>query len=144
MAEGDAAGEAFEVLNAAQLFADFAAHDGLLDEVSDGVEAGFHGFAVDERAKDPSAQKASAHAGDGDVEGGDERGGSVLAGVVGKDGSEEFEIADGDGIEDEGIVLYIETDAIEVLESGDGGSGEWRLTSGERTAIFDYGVMRGV
>jgi hypothetical protein len=111
--------------------------------VSDGVEAGFNGFAVDERAKDPRAEKASAHAGDGNVESGDERCGSVLGGVVGKDGSEEFEIADGDGIEDQGVVLYVEADAIEVLESGDG-SGEWRVTSGERTAIFDYGVNRGV
>ena len=144
MSKGDAAGEALEILNAAQLFADFAAYDGLLDEVSDGVEARCNGFAVDKRAKDPRAEKASAHAGDGDVESGDERCGSVFGGFVGKDGSKELEIADGDGIEDEGVVLYIEANAIEVLQSGDGGSGEWRVTSGERTAIFDYGVSRGV
>jgi len=36
----DAAGEALEILDGAEFFADFAAHDGLLDEVGDGVEAG--------------------------------------------------------------------------------------------------------
>src|SRR5262249_42847141 len=118
------------------LFADFAAHHGLLHEVSDGVEAGFYGFALDERAKDPRAEKASAHAGDGDVESGEEGAGNILGGVVGKDGREEVEVADGDGIEDKRVVLHIEADAIEVLESGDGGGGSWRVTSGERTAIF--------
>src|SRR5258708_21553100 len=51
--EGDAASEAFEVLNAAQFLANFAADDGLLGEVSDGVEACFDGLAIDERAKHP-------------------------------------------------------------------------------------------
>ena len=34
-AEGDAAGEAFEVLNAAKFLADFAADDGLLQKMRD-------------------------------------------------------------------------------------------------------------
>jgi class 3 adenylate cyclase len=115
LAEGDAAGEAFEVLNAAELLADFTADYCLLDEVRDGVEASFDGFAIEERAEEPGAEEASAHAGDRDVESGDERGGNILGGVVEKDGSEEFEIADGDGIEDQGVVLFVEADAIEVL-----------------------------
>ena len=41
-----------------------------------GVEAGFDGVAVDERAENPGAQQACAHAGDGGVESGDERGGA--------------------------------------------------------------------
>src|ERR1700674_795407 len=46
----DPAGEPFEIKNALEFLADFAAHDGLLDEVSDGIEAGVDGLAVDERA----------------------------------------------------------------------------------------------
>src|SRR5262249_22671461 len=106
-----------EVLNGAELFANFAADNGLLDEVGSGLEASFDGSALDERAKNPVAKKTSAHAGDGDVEGGDESGGSVFAGVIGKDVSEEFEVADRDGIEDERIVLLVVADAVEVLES---------------------------
>jgi len=37
-AESDAAGEAFEILDTFEFFADFTANDGLLDELRDGVE----------------------------------------------------------------------------------------------------------
>src|ERR1700687_3583212 len=43
----DPAGEPLEIKNAFEFLADFAAHDGLLDEVSDGIEAGVDGLAVD-------------------------------------------------------------------------------------------------
>ena len=52
-AERDAAGEAFEIEDAAELFADFAADYGLLDELRDGAVARFDGFAIDERAQEP-------------------------------------------------------------------------------------------
>jgi len=120
-AEGDSAGEAFEVLNAAKFLADFTADDGLLKEVGDSCEASFDGIGIEERAKHPGAEEACAHTGDGGIEGGDERGGAGGFGFFGKDWGEEFEIADGDGIEDEGILLFIETDAIEVLEGFDAG-----------------------
>ena len=119
--QGDAAGQALEVENAAKLFADFAADDGLLDELGDGVEAGFDGFAVDERAENPGAQQARAHAGDGDVEGGEQRGRSGAAGFFGEDRIDELEIADGDGIEDQRVVLLVVADAVEVAEGFEAG-----------------------
>ena len=72
-AERDAAGEALEIEDAAELFADFVAHDGLLDELRDGVEARFDGVAIDQRAQNPGAKQTRAHACDGDVESGEER-----------------------------------------------------------------------
>src|SRR5260370_3958001 len=63
----DATGEPLEVEDAFEFLADFAAHDGLLDEVSDGIEAGVDGPAVDERADEPGAQEARAHASHGGV-----------------------------------------------------------------------------
>src|SRR6266480_4210516 len=63
--QSDAAREALEVEDAAEFFADFAADDGLLDEMLDGVEASFDGVAIDERAKNPRAEEAGAHASDG-------------------------------------------------------------------------------
>jgi hypothetical protein len=121
MAEGDAAGEALEVLNAAKLFADFAADHGLLGEVGDGVKTSFDGFAIDEGAENPGAEQAGAHSGDGNVESGHQSGSGVFGGVVGKDGREEFEIADRDGVEDQSVVLLVIADTIEVLKSRDSG-----------------------
>jgi len=46
-AESDAAGEALEILNAAKLFANFAADDGLFEEMFDGAEAGGDGVWID-------------------------------------------------------------------------------------------------
>jgi len=116
LAESDSAGETFEVLNSAKFFADFAAHHGLLDEVGDGIEAGFNGFAVNEWAKNPGAEKTRAHARNGDVERRKERGGSIFARVIGKDRGEELKIADRDGVEDESFVLLVEADVVEVLQ----------------------------
>ena len=39
----------------------------------------------------------------------------------GEDGGDEFEIADGDGIEDERVVLFVEADAIEMAEGFEAG-----------------------
>jgi len=43
----DAAGEAFEILNAAEFLADFAADDGLLQEMGYGAEAGFDDVEIE-------------------------------------------------------------------------------------------------
>src|ERR1700731_41214 len=45
----DPAGEPFEIEDAFEFLADFAAHGGLLDEVPDGIEAGVDRLAVDQR-----------------------------------------------------------------------------------------------
>src|SRR5208337_1274318 len=111
-AEGDAAGEALEVLDTAQLFADFAADNSLLEEMFDGFEAGGDGVWINQRAEHPGTKEARAHAGDRGIESGYERGGAGSLGFLGEDGGEEFEVADGDGIEDEGVVLLVVTDAV--------------------------------
>src|SRR5258706_12883108 len=80
--QGDPAGEPLEVEDAFEFLADFAAHDGLLHEVSDGIEAGVDGLAGDERAEHPRAQKARAHAGHGGVKRGDKRSRSTRAARV--------------------------------------------------------------
>jgi len=41
-----------------------------------------------------------------------------FAGLFGKNRSNELEIADGDGIEDERVVLFVVADPIEMAESG--------------------------
>ena len=50
LAEGDAAGDALEVLDVAKFLADFAANDGLFQEMLDGIEASFDGVLIEERA----------------------------------------------------------------------------------------------
>src|SRR6266849_6168488 len=85
-AERDAAGDALEIENAAQFFADFAAHDGLLQEMCDASKARFDGIAIEKRAKNPGAQQARAHAGDSDVKRSEQRGGTGAGGFFGEDG----------------------------------------------------------
>ena len=55
VAESDAAGEALEILNAAQFLADFAAHYSLLNKMGDRVEAFFDRVAVNQGTKNPRA-----------------------------------------------------------------------------------------
>src|SRR2546429_472294 len=96
----DPAGEPLEVEDAFEFLADFAAHDGLLDEVSDGIEAGVDGLAVDERAEDPGAQESRAHAGHGGVKRGNESCGAPFAArVPGGKGGGRAPISGGHGVE---------------------------------------------
>src|SRR5258707_10265360 len=60
--QGDAAGEPLKVEDAFEFLADFAADNGLLNEVRNGVEPGLDSLAIDERAENPGAQEARAHA----------------------------------------------------------------------------------
>ncbi len=121
-AQGDAAGEAFEVEDTAEFLANLSANNCLLNEVSDGGEARVDGVAIDERTKKPGAQEARAHPRHGDVQGGDQRGGSRgAAGFLGKNGREQLEIADGNGIENERVVVLVVADAIQVPEGFDAG-----------------------
>ncbi len=46
------------------------------------------------------------------------RGGVSTRGFFGKNRSDEFEIANGDGIENQRVVLFIIADAVEVAEGG--------------------------
>src|SRR6267378_5451518 len=62
-AQSNAAGETLQVENAFELFANFAAHDGLLDKVRDRIEARIDRFPVNQWTKHPGAQETRAHAG---------------------------------------------------------------------------------
>src|SRR5882724_1680240 len=120
LAESDAAGEAFKILNAAKLLADFAADDGLLNKMSNCVEAFFDGVAVNQGPKNPGTQKARAHSGDGDIERGDERGRRVFARVVGKNRGQQFKVAHGNRVEHQRVVLFVVANAIEVAQGFEG------------------------
>ncbi len=78
--------------------------------MSDGVEPFIDDVAIDERAKNPGTEQTGAHPGNGDIESGYKSGGSVFAGVVGKNRREQFEIAYGDGIENQRIVLFVDSE----------------------------------
>src|SRR5947207_5249691 len=99
LAQCDSAGEAFKILNAAKLFANFAAHYRLLNEVRDRVEAFFDRVALNQRAKNPGTQKTCAHSGNGDVERRNQRSRNVFARVVGENRCEQLEVADGNRVE---------------------------------------------
>jgi hypothetical protein len=90
-----------------------------LEKVGDGAEAGFDGIEIDEWAKHPGTEHAGAHAGDSGIERGDQCGGAGGLGFLGEDGGDKFEIADGDRIEDERVVLFVKADAIEMAEGFD-------------------------
>ena len=121
-AKCNAAGEALQVENAFELFADFAAHDGLLDKVRDRIEARIDRFPINQWTKHPGAQETRAHAGDRGVQRGDQRGGGSRASrFLGKDGRKQFEIADGHGVKDQSVVLFVVTDAVEMSEGFGGG-----------------------
>ena len=121
-AKRDAPGKAFEILDALQLLANLAADDSLLNEMGDRGVPRFDGFAVDERAENPGAQQPRAHSGDGYVERGNQRGWAARASrFLREDGCEELEISNGDGVENEGIVLFVVADGVEMAQGFDAG-----------------------
>ena len=109
--------------------------------MGDSAEAGFDGVEINQRAEHPSPEHACAHAGDGRVEGGNQSGGTGGFGFFGEDGGDEFEIADGDGIEDESVVLFIEADAVEMAEGFEAGS--VIAAGGIFAEVMDYGSGGG-
>jgi hypothetical protein len=114
-AQSDAAGETLEVQDAFEFFANFAANDSLLHEMSDGIEAGFNGGPVDERTKKPRSQEPSAHAGDCGVQGGNQgRRATGTTHFFGENRRQQFEVANRNGVQDESIVLLIITHTIEM------------------------------
>src|SRR2546427_8727321 len=113
--QGDPAREPFEVQDAFQFLADFAANNSLLDKMTDRTEAGLDGLTLDERAKNPGTQKPRAHAGYGGVQRGNKScGAASAAGFLGEDGGEQFQIADADRIEHKSVVLLVVADAVEM------------------------------
>src|SRR5438094_9227131 len=60
-AQGDAAGEPFEIEDALELLANFTANNGLLDEVCDGIKTVLNGLYLNERPEKPGAQLTRAH-----------------------------------------------------------------------------------
>src|SRR6266850_545555 len=116
-AKCNAAGEALQVENPFQLFANFATHDGLLDKVRDRIEAPIDRFTLNQWTKHPGAQEARTHARNRDIQRGNERGRASRASrLLGKDGRKQFEIADGHGVKDQSVVLLVVADAVEMLQ----------------------------
>src|SRR5271165_939838 len=120
-AQSDAARKAFQVENAAEFLADFAADNRLLDELRDRVQPRVDGFALDQRTQNPGAEQTCAHSGDGYVERGEECGWPAAARFVAEDGTDEFKIADRHRVENERVVLLVVTNAVEVAESVEAG-----------------------
>jgi hypothetical protein len=83
----------------------------------DGAKARFDGVALKQRAENPGAKQSRGHAGDGSVERGEQRGGTAARRFFGEDGIDQLEIANGNGIEDQRIVLLIVANAVEVAKS---------------------------
>jgi len=66
---------------------------------------------IDRGAQHPGAQQALAHRSEGVVEGAEERYGVSGAG---KEGLDQLQVADGDGVKDEAVLALIVTDAVDV------------------------------
>src|SRR4029077_2600128 len=79
-------------------------------------KACFDGVTIDKRPENPGAQKTRAHACDGYVESGNEGHGPAAGSFFGKDWREELEVSNGDGIENERLVLLVVAHAIEMLQ----------------------------
>ena len=118
-AEGDLGEQAFEIEDAGELLAQFGAQDGLLAEFADGVEALFDFGAVHGGAQQALAEQTAAHAGEGLIEHAEDGElGLRAAGVGGEEGLEQFQIADGDGVEHHGVGAVVVGGAVEVIEGG--------------------------
>ena len=111
----DAAGQAFEIENAAEGAEKFVALDGPGSKLLDGVEARFDFCERDFRAQNPASQEPRAHARGGLIERGDERRGRVIA----ADRFDQFQIADRDLIERQGFLLLVIVQRVEMLETAD-------------------------
>jgi hypothetical protein len=118
-AQSYAASESFEIEDAAQFLADFAAQDGLLDKMGYGFETSFDGFTVKQRAQNPRAKEARAHSGDSLVERAYESHGAAARSFFREDWRDELEVADRDRIENESIVLFVVSDAVEMAKRFD-------------------------
>ncbi len=136
----DAAGEPLEVEDALELLADFSADDGLLDEVRDGIEARLDAVAIDERPENPGTQETRAHAGHRGVQHSNESGGAArAAGFLGEERREQLQIADGNGIEHESVVLLVVAHAVEMPQGF--GAGGINVFIGGGRAVTASGVF---
>ena len=77
------------------------------------VEAVIDFRNVDGWAQHPGAQQALAHRSEGVIEGAEE-GDSVSR--AGKERLDQFEVADGDSVENEAVLALVVTDAVNVIE----------------------------
>src|SRR5437588_3729006 len=130
-----AAGKPFEIEDALELLANFTANDSLLDEVRDGIKTALNGLTLNERPENPGAQQARAHAGYSGVQRGDKRRRTACSrNFLGEDRRKQFQIAHGNGIEHQSVVLLVVADAVEMLQGPYAGGG----------CIFIGGAARGV
>ncbi len=103
-AERDLGEQAFQIENAGQLFAQFGAQNGLLQQFSHGIEALLDFGAVHGRPQQALTQQAAAHAGQRSGRARSARWPAVACRRVGgEDRFDQFQIAHRDGVEDHGI-----------------------------------------
>ncbi len=112
-ADRDFGEQALHIEDAGELLAEFGAQDGFALEIGHGIEARFDFGAIERGTQQPLAQQPAAHAGGGLVEDADQGGAFAR-----EDGLEQFEIADGDGVEHHGFGAVVERRAVEVIERG--------------------------
>src|SRR6266404_2117866 len=85
------------------------------------TKARFDGIAVQKRTENPGAKQARSHARDAGIEGREQRGRPSARGFFRENWIDQFEIADGYGIEDERVVLLVIANAVEMAKRFDRG-----------------------
>jgi len=107
----------------------------LLHEVPDALRRASMASLSMSGRRTQERKEARAHAGHGGVKRGDQScRSSRAAGVFGEDGSEQLQVADGHGIEDESVVLLVVADAVEMPQCFDaGGIRVFKFVGAERS-----------
>ncbi len=98
-----------------EICGDGAAEDWLRVKFGYGVESLVNFGGVDRGCQHAAAKEAAAHACAGAVENVEE---SRFFGFAGEKGVAEFEVADGSGIEDQGVGSVVECGAFQMVEGG--------------------------
>ena len=109
----DAAEQALDVENAVERAAQLLAMNDAGEGGRDGVEALIDLRNIDGGAQHPGAQQALAHRRESVVEGAEES--HIVAGA-GKERLDQFEVAHGDGVEDQAVLALVVADAVDVVE----------------------------
>ncbi len=83
-------------------------------------------FPINQWTKHPGAHESRAHASDSDIQRRDQRVGPTRTSrFLGKDRREQFEVADGNRVKDQSVVLFVVADAVEMLQGFGGGGGSF-------------------
>ena len=112
---GDFGQQPLDIQDAAQLFAQFGAQYGLLEQLADRIQPAVDFGAVERWAEQTLAQQAAAHAGPGLIQ--DVQQSGVVA-LAGEQRLDQFEVAHGDGVEQHACGAVVIGGTVEVFEGG--------------------------